>query len=84
MLEGKELEGQIGDVGGYSLDVDDKGLVTVSIEVKKDFDGGSVSSVNSAQLSLFAILEKAAASTATPWDDKAVEMIEKLLGIKKA
>lgn len=36
MLEGKELEGKLGDVGNYSVDVDVHGKVAVALDIGID------------------------------------------------
>jgi hypothetical protein len=36
MLEGKELEGKIGSVGSYSLDIDDKLMLVGEVQVNVD------------------------------------------------
>ncbi len=65
MLEGKEVEGKIGEFGGYSVDVDDKGMIEVAVGVKLD---------------ILAELEKIAAKTGTKIDDAVVDALKKLLG----
>lgn len=65
MFEGKELEGKIGDVGGYSVDLTEKGELEVSVMVKVD---------------LVAEAKKLAAKTGTPIDDQAIAWLEKLMG----
>lgn len=65
MLEGKELEGKIGSVGEYSVDVDDKGVVTVSVGAKID---------------LLDELQKLAAKSNTTLDDKIVAYLKLFLG----
>lgn len=82
MLEGKELEGKIGDVGSYSIDVDSKGLIKVSAQVEHDFGYAKVSSVNAIETNVFQIAEEIAKKTSTTWDDKAVETLKSVLGIK--
>lgn len=67
MLEGKELEGNIGKVGNYSVDVQDTGEVEISVGIKVD---------------LIAELRKLAAKTSNSLDDKAVDMIASLLNKK--
>jgi hypothetical protein len=66
MLEGKELEGKIGEFGGYSVDLGKDGKLTVSVEAKVD---------------LIAELKKLAAQTATPMDDAAIAWVEKMLAV---
>lgn len=34
MLEGREIDGKIGDLGGYFVDLDDKGNLEVGVSVK--------------------------------------------------
>lgn len=65
MLEGKELEGKIGNLGAYSVDVSQEGFVEVSVGVKVD---------------ILAELEKLAAKSGTKIDDSIVEFLKKLLG----
>ncbi len=65
MLEGKEVQGNIGSIGSYSADLDDKGNLVVAIEVHVD---------------LVAEAKKLAAKTNTAIDDKAIEWLEKLMG----
>lgn len=79
MFEGKEVEGKIGDVGGYYLDVEATGKVTVALEVKKEFEGGAASSSNKVEVELMTILEKTAEKTGATWDDKAVATIKGIL-----
>ena len=79
-----EKQGQIGDVGSYDVQVDEKGNVVLSAKADKAFEGGSASLELKVNLSIFSVLEKIAAKTATPWDDGAVKAAEKLLGIAQA
>lgn len=81
MLEGKELEGNLGDVGKYELDVDDKGNVTFSATVDKDFGYAKVQSTNSVTSNIFHLAEEISKKTKSEWDDKAVAALKKLLGI---
>lgn len=69
MLEGKELEVKLGEVGSASVDVTPDLKVVVSVEAKID---------------LIAEIKKLAEKTATPLDDKAIEYVEKLLAAKAA
>jgi len=82
-LEGKELEGPIGDVGSYSVDIDDKGKVTVEVKIEKAVGVGKVAATVLVETDLFKLAAAAAAKTATPWDDEAVKALEKLLGINQ-
>jgi len=79
MLEGKELEGKIGDKGSYSIDVDS----ALNVEIKVgggnlETDGVEVGGY--AKLTLWKILEKAALATDTKWDDEAISAIKKVFG----
>jgi hypothetical protein len=67
MFEGKEVEGKIGEIGQYSVDIDDTGMVEVSVGVKVD---------------LIAELRKLAAKSSNSLDDKAVDFIAGLLNKK--
>lgn len=64
MLEGKELEGKIGNVGEYFVDANDKGEIEIGVSVKID---------------LLAEIKKLAAKSQTPIDDAAIAWIEKLI-----
>ena len=80
LLEGKELEGKIGEKGSYSVDVDTTGLIEIKLgggDLMVDgFEGGAY-----VKLTLMSILEKVAAKTETQWDDAAVMSIKKILGL---
>lgn len=82
MLEGKELEGKIGDVGSYSFDVDDKGQMAVDLEVHKDLGFASVKAVVEVKTDIFAVARHITEKTKTTWDDTAEAALEKLLGIE--
>lgn len=63
-LEGKELEGKIGDGAlGYSVDLSDKGVLAIAVEVD-----------------LVVAAKALAAKTGTPIDDTAIAWLEKLMG----
>jgi len=81
MLEGNEIEGKIGEVGNYSLDIDDRGNVKFSAVVANDFGYAKVSSVNSIESNIFNIAEEIAKKTSIVWDDTAIAALKKLLGI---
>jgi|KBSSwiStaDraftv2_1062776.scaffolds.fasta_scaffold6519531_1 hypothetical protein len=65
MLEGKEVEGKIGEIGEYYVDLNDKGEIEVAVSLKID---------------LVKEAKKLAASTGTPIDDTAIAWLEKLMG----
>ena len=81
MLEGKEVEGKIGDVGSYELDVDDKGKVKITATISKDLGHTKISSANSVETDIFAIAQLIAVQTKTELDDKAIAALKGLLGI---
>lgn len=63
MLEGKELEGNIGKIGNYSVDLTPQLKLKVAVGVEVD---------------LIAELEKLAQKTSTPMDDAVVAWLKKL------
>lgn len=65
MLEGNELEGNIGSIGNYKVDVQKDGHLEVSVGVKIDLLGE---------------IEKLAAKTGNKIDDSVVEFLKKLMG----
>jgi hypothetical protein len=65
MLDGKELDGKIGDVGEYYVDVSDKGIVEIGVSIKVD---------------LIAEALKLAEKTGTPVDDQAIKWLSVLMG----
>ena len=81
MLEGNEVEKKIGEVGTLVIDVTDKGVATVSIEVAKEAEGvkGKVSA--SVEVSAVTLIEKLVAATKTKVDDAIVGQIKLLLGL---
>lgn len=81
MLEGNEVEKKIGEVGTLVIDVTDKGVATVSIEVAKEAEGvkGKVSA--SVEVSAVTLIEKLVAATKTKVDDAIVAQIKLLLGL---
>lgn len=81
MLEGKELEKKIGDIGEVSVDVDTKGKVTVELKVAKEIEGVSVASVNKAEVHLITILEKMAKNSKPEWDDTVIAQVKAILGL---
>lgn len=81
MLEGKELEGKIGEVGEYFVDVEKNGQVTISLTAKKELEGVLVSSENKAVVNVITLLEKVAAKTEAKWDEAVVDQIKTILGL---
>lgn len=83
LLEGKEVEGKIGEVGGYFVDVSKDGMVEVgvSIEVKPLEGDVVVKSENSAKVHLLTILEKQCKKNDKVWDDAVVAQLKGILGL---
>lgn len=69
MLEGKELEGKIGTVGAYSLDVKPTGEVEVMVGAK---------------INIISLLEEMAKKTQTTMDDQAIAWIKGMLALLPA
>ncbi len=65
MLEGKEIDGQIGQYGEYKVGISGQGVVEISLGIKVD---------------LMAELHKLAAKTSTQLDDDFLAVMDKLLG----
>lgn len=65
MLDGNELEGSIGNIGNYKVDVQPDGHIEVSVGIKVD---------------ILNEIEKLAAKTGTKIDDSVVEFLKKLMG----
>lgn len=65
MLEGKELEGQLGKFGNYSVDIDDKGVLSLGLSFKLD---------------IVAELGILAKSSESKVDDILVEAVRRALG----
>ena len=81
MLEGREIEGKVGDVGEYFLDADEKGNIEVALNVEQDFGFGKAKSANSVNLNILDAAEMVAKKTKTTLDDSAVATLKALLGI---
>jgi hypothetical protein len=83
MLEGKEFEGKLGDVGNYNIDVDEKGVIKIVAVVSKDLGHSKLSNSLSIETNIFEIASVIAKKTATDLDDKAIEVLKSILGIKE-
>lgn len=75
-LEGKEVEGKLGTGGGYSVDVDAKGMVRAEV----NYAEGALKGGAFIELDLVDLLEKAALKSENKLDDAAVKMIKSALG----
>lgn len=82
LLEGKEVEKKLGDVGEVSVDVSKDGKVKVELSAiyKKDAIL-SVESKNSVDLDLFALLQEVAAKNDKTWDDALLAQLKVILGL---
>lgn len=81
ILEGKEVEVKIGEVGEVTVDVEKTGMVKIAITAHKEIEGVKLASANSAEISLFVLLEKVAAKTEAKWDDAVVAQVKAILGL---
>lgn len=83
LLEGREVEGKIGEVGGYFVDVTKEGMVEVGVSIKAELleSGVEVKSENSAKVHILTILEKQAKKNDKTWDDAVVSQLKMILGL---
>lgn len=81
LLEGKELEGKIGNVGSYSVDVDEKLNVKIEAVISTVESGVTIESRNSVSAPLMEIIKAACLKNNVTWDEKAIATAEMLLGI---
>jgi len=82
MLEGKEVEGKIADVGSYYLDADATGAVKIGVDLSKDLDIAKFKNKTEVEVHIMAILEKVVSQTEATWDDELIAKIKLLLGLK--
>jgi hypothetical protein len=82
ILDGNEVEGKIGEIGGYSVDVSANGDVKLNASVSKDF-GYSVkaSSIETVELNIFVLAEEIAKKNGIVWLETGAEALKKLVGI---
>lgn len=66
MLEGIELQKEIGDAGAVKIDVTPELKIIAEVSLKKEID-------------LLAIIKELAEKSATPIDDKVIEFLEKIV-----
>jgi len=83
ILDGKEIEGKIGDVGAYSVDVTKEGKVIAELSVEVSSLEGAVKakSANSVELDVFTLLAGIAKKNNKEWLGTSVESIKNILGI---
>lgn len=84
LLAGREVEVKFdGESGGFFVDADSQGGVEIGLNYNKDVSGFvEVKSSLSAKSNIFNLAQKIAEKTATPFDDKVIQGIKDLLGIK--
>jgi len=70
MLDGVELEKQLGDMGHLKVDVTNELKIIAEIAVKKEID-------------LVSLLEAAVAKSEAKWDDQALEILKKAIALLK-
>lgn len=81
MLEGKEVEVKIGDVGSVSVDVSKEGIVKVELIASKELEGIKLKTESSAEVPLFVILEKQCAKNNVTWDEALISQLKVILGL---
>jgi hypothetical protein len=79
MLEGKEIEGKIGNIGSYSVDVDNALNVTIEATISVLEGGIAIKSSNSVSAPLMEIIEKACLKNSITWDESAIAGFKALL-----
>lgn len=81
MFEGKELEGNIGNVATYSLDIDDKGFIEIKLGAgnvqTSGIEGGAY-----VKSDILVLLEKLAQKSSNNVDDALVAKVKEALGRK--
>ncbi len=77
MFDGNEAEGKIGNFGGYTVDVNDKGIIRAEMKAS---NGGGMTAGAFAEIDLLVELKKLAAMTTNKIDDGMVAMIAAALG----
>lgn len=80
MLEGKELEGKIGDTGSYSVDVDANLKCVIEVAVSKEIAGIKATTANSIELDVADLLRLSTGKVNNAVYTGAVETILKILG----
>ncbi len=84
ILDGNEVEQEFdAGAGKVVIDVDVKGSVKLAVAYAKSIGGyADVESSLAVKASLFKILKEVTKKTSTTWDDAAVALLMKLLGIE--
>lgn len=70
LLDGVELDKQLGDMGHLKVDVTNELKIIAEIAVKKEID-------------LVSLLEAAVAKSEAKWDDQALEILKKAIALLK-
>ena len=83
MLDGKEVEGKIGEVGTYYVDATKEGNVFIGAAIDVKVADGDVTVKNDLAVGVhvLTILEKIAKKNEKTWDDAAIQGIKNLLGL---
>lgn len=81
MLEGKELEGNIGNVGSYSVDVDNALNVKIEAIISTVQGGLTIESRNSVTAPLMEIIEAACKKNSITWDESVIAGFKMLLKV---
>lgn len=81
ILEGKEVEVKLGEVGSLSVDVEKTGLVKIEIVASKEIEGVKLSTSSVAEISIFTLLEKQCAKNDVAWDEALISQLKVILGL---
>lgn len=79
MLDGKELKGNIGNIGSYSVDVDNALNVKIEAVVSIVEGGVVIESKNSVSAPLMEIIEAACKKNSITWDESVIAGFKALL-----
>lgn len=83
MLEGNEVDKTFAQGNGHVIvDVTAEGSVMLTAKYDQAFAYGNVQSMVQVSTDIFKIAETLAARTSTTWDDKAIQGLKDILGIK--
>lgn len=81
LLDGKELDKKLGDLGSLSIDVTKEGKIIAEVVVSYEEAGLKASSKNSVEVELFVVLEKVCAKNNITWDEALLSQLKAILGI---
>lgn len=79
LLDGKEFEQKIGEVGNVSIDVDSDLNVKIEVVIETVQAGVTIKSSNSASAPLLSIIEAACLKNNITWDESLIAGVKLLL-----